>query len=291
MGGAVLVQLLDGADPRQLETAARRVLRRVGAWADRLTRFSPDSELSRLNASPLARVPVGPTLTSVLDWARTAETLTRGLVDVALLDERLEAELGVRPAGRIPATRRWSLERGSRRSFVRREPGVRLDLDGVAKGWLADRALELAPGRSALVDGDGDVALRVAPGDAWAIGIADPRDTAARLGVLELIAADGVTARFGVATSGVSVHRWVHRDGIAHHLIDPATGRPAATDVVQATALARTAREAEAHAKAAVILGSARAFATLDEPGILGLLLLTDRGEVRATPGLLRWLA
>lgn len=292
MGGTVLVQLLDAGDPDVLEVAATRILRRIEAWASRLTRFEPASELSRLNVSPLARVPVGPTLTAVLDWARTAEASTDGLVDVALLDARLEAETGVRPEGLLPASRRWSLDRHARGATVRREPGLRLDLDGVAKGWLADRALDIAPARSALVDADGDVAVRVVPGDAWAIGIADPRDAGARLGVLELVADDTAgPRRFGVATSGTSVHRWVHPAGAAHHLIDPWTGWPAATDVVQATVLAGTARGAEAYAKAAVILGSDRAFAALDRPGVHGWLLLTEGGEVRASEGMLRWLA
>lgn len=308
MGGTVVVQLLGAGDPAALDAAGARILRRLEAWASRLTRFEPGSELSRLNASPLARVPVGPTLTAVLDWARTAEALTDGLVDVALLDARLEAETGVRPDGPLPATRRWSFDRHARGATVRREPGLRLDLDGIAKGWLADRALDMAPGRSALVDADGDIAVRVGRGDTWAIGIADPRDGDACLGMLELVAAEDAGAatgdgtgrvagdgggfrRFGVATSGTSVHRWVHHDGTAHHLIDPWTGRPAATDVVQATVLAATARAAEAYAKTAVILGSRRAFVALDRPGVLGLLLLTERGEVRASEGMLRWLA
>ena len=58
------------------------------------------------------------------------------------------------PPGRFPCTRRPSRrsDRGPRASTVRREPGVRFDLDGVAKGWLADRAIAITPGRSALVD-------------------------------------------------------------------------------------------------------------------------------------------
>jgi thiamine biosynthesis lipoprotein len=291
LGGTVLVALLDDADPALLRAAAARLLRRLEAWAARLTRHAATSELIRLNVSPLARVPVRPTLTAVLDWARDAESRTDGLVDVALLEARIEAETGLPADGPLPASRRWSIERGPRWSWVRRDPALGFDLDGVAKGWLADRALDLAPGRSALVDGDGDVALRVAPGDAWTIGIGDPRDAATHLGMVELVADGDGPRRFGISTSGTTVHRWVHRDHVAHHLIDPWTGRPAATDIVQATALAATAREAEAYAKSAVLLGTARAFSALDRPGVFGLLVVTDRGEVRATQRMQRWLA
>jgi FAD:protein FMN transferase len=291
MGGRVSVHLFDAVDPAGLEPAAGRVLRRLAAWAARLTRFTETSELSRLNAAPGALVPVGPTLTAALDWARSAEGQTGGLVDAALLDARMAAETGTRPGGPLPASSRWSLDRHARGAVVRREPGLRFDLDGVAKGWLADRALAIAPGRSALVDGDGDIAVRVAPGDDWTIGVADPRSSDGQLAVIRLAAEDGTTHHWGVATSGTTVHRWSRGGVAAHHLIDPRTLRPAETDVVQATVVAATAREAEAYAKVAVILGSDGAFAALDRPGVEGLLLLTERGDVRATPGLLRWLA
>ena len=207
-----------------------------------------------------------------------------------MLDARLAAEEGRRLSRPLSASRRWSLQRHARGAAVRRAPGVRFDLDGVAKGWLADRALDITPGRSALVDGDGDLAVRVADGDMFDIGIADPRDPGSSLGVVRLSAA-GAARRWGLATSGTSVHRWTHGVAIDHHLIDPATLRPASTDVVQATVLADSARAAEAFAKTAVIAGSGRAPALLDRPGVLGVLMLTTRGEIRATPGMLRWLA
>ena len=290
MGGMVSVQILDRSDAVRLERAAHRVLDRIEAWAGRLTRFSPDPELMRLNAATASLVPIGPTLTAALDWARMAEGMTDGLVDASMLDERLAAEAGLDPAVHARAGRRWSLRRTARGSAVEREPGVRFDLDGVAKGWLADRALAITPGRSALVDGDGDVAIRVAPGDSWAIGIGDPREPGTLLGALDLGADGDVTREWGIATSGTSVHRWLHAGVEAHHLIDPRTRRPAATDVVQATVLAATARAAEVFAKTAVIAGTDRAFGLLDHPGVLGVFLLTQHGEIRATPGMVRWL-
>ena len=62
-----------------------------------------------------------------------------------------------------------------------------------------------------------------------------------------------------VATSGLNVRLWRRADGTpAHHLLDPATGDPAWTGVVGATALAPTALEAETLAKAALLSGPPR---------------------------------
>ena len=61
-----------------------------------------------------------------------------------------------------------------------------------------------------------------------------------------------------VATSGIGRRALARRRRRpAHHLLDPATGRPAFTGVVQATALAPTAAEAEMRSKAALLSGPA----------------------------------
>jgi thiamine biosynthesis lipoprotein len=297
MGGEVAIHALD--DSGEPDTAARLegVLDRLEAWASRLTRYDERSELMRLNASQADTVVISPTLTAVLDWARMAESISDGLVDIAMLDARLAAETGAKVAPPVPASRRWSLRRTARGASVVRQPGLRFDLDGVAKGWLADRALALVPGRSALVDGDGDVAVRVAPGDDWVIGIGDPREAGQLLASIRLDAGDrqdgprAIKPRtLGIATSGTSVHRWGTEGAETHHLIDPRTWRSAATDIVQATVVAGSAREAEVLAKSAVIAGTSGAFGLTDRPGVIGVLVLTAHGEIRATPEMLRWL-
>ncbi len=299
MGGRVSIHARPAGalTPDAAARAVAMTLARIGAWAGRLTRFDPASELSRLNAAPPRHVEIGPTLTEVLDWGRGAESLSDGIVDIGLLDARLLAESGLAPGDDpqavpgLPASRRWSLTRNGRGATVDRPAGLRFDLDGVAKGWLADRALDLLPGISAVVDADGDIAVRVADEDGWAVGVADPREPGALLAVLNLgQSGEGVT-RFGVATSGTSVHRWSADGRLRHHLIDPRTGRPAETDVVQATVIARTARAAEAFAKTAVIVGSEAALRRFDRPDVLGQWLVTETGAVLVTPARLEFIA
>ena len=296
MGGRVGVHVRPGVGRGSATRDAERALQALRRWVARLTRFDPASELSMLNADPGRAVRVGPTIAAVLDWGRAAETETNGVVNVALLDQRLAAEGGA--AGRqgstlARASDAWSIERGPRGAVIRRPAGLRFDLDGVAKGWLADRVagrLERHP--AVVVDADGDIAIHLGAGESWDIGVTDALDLERTIATLRLAAAHGSRrATFGIATSGTSVHRWPTTDGPAHHLIDPRTGRPALTDVVQATVVAASARVAEAFAKAAVILGSAQALAAFDRPPVDGLILLTERREILATPRTLRYLA
>jgi len=305
MGGRLVLRTIARpGDEREAARDMRMTAGRVRTWAAMLTRRGDDSDLVRLNRDPRTDVPVGPTLAAALAWAAEASALTGGIVDPTLLDERLAAEArpgaraaaratdaGVHPlAARAVADPRWRLRdssagaAGCRCAVVERAPGTRFDLDGVAKGWLADRALALTarhPG--AIVDADGDIALRLAPGEGVDIGVDDPRTDGWRLAVLRLTA-DGGRRRFGVATSGTSVHRWRGPDGESHHLIDPRTGRPALTDVVQATVIAGSARVAEALAKTAVVAGAAHGLDILDRLGATGAILLLDDGRVVALP-------
>jgi hypothetical protein len=81
-----------------------------------------------------------------------------------------------------------------------------------------------------------------------------------------------------VATSGITRRSWVDGDGrAAHQIIDPSTGRPAFTGVVQATAVAPTGLLAETLAKTALPVGPERAESQLAFGGVI----VEDGGAVR----------
>jgi thiamine biosynthesis lipoprotein len=232
---------------------------------------------------------VGPTLAAALRAGLTAYDATAGLVDITLLDARLAAEdpdattpRATRTAGEMEWSL-WSTYRGC--ATVRRPPGLRFDLGGVGKGWIADRALDGLPTwASAVIDADGDMAVRCAPGRFWEVGIDDPRAADGLLAVLRLSPSQSIGERWGVATSGTSVHRWNVAGENRHHIIDPRTRKPAVTDVVQATVVAGSALLAEALAKAVVIAGAVEGFALLERARVRGAVVLTSRGETLALP-------
>ena len=294
MGGRTQVQIVADQHRRAAAgVAARRAGQRIGAWAGRLTRFDDRSDLSLLNASAESTEFVRPTLGATLRWAATACERTNGIVDPTLLDARLAAESGSLSTSPSAATG-WTVMSAGRATLVGRTEPTRFDLDGIAKGWLADRAVDLLADWSAVsVDADGDICVRLDSGTEWLIDVADPRSaTASPLATVRLTGGESWSRTYGIATSGTSVHRWHLGAGKAvHHLIDPRTGAPADTDIVQATVLAPTAREAEVLAKAAVIHGSEDAIEFLSRSAALTAVLLLESGDVAAMPGIDRWLA
>jgi FAD:protein FMN transferase len=296
MGGTLDVSLhVQDSDVDAARRAARSAAARVDAWAARLTRFDSTSDLSALNSRVDSTVRIRPTLGAVLGWAHAAEERSGGVVSPSLLDERLAAESGNMA---VPPTtlRAWQVTLDGRSWMLERSGPFRFDLDGFAKGWLADRAVDLLlrwPGVA--VDADGDISFRLDPGLSWNVAVDDPRSEATDhppLVTLRLTNDATFSRSFGVATSGTSVHRWTNADGsIGHHLIDRRTGRPAHTDIVQATVLAASAREAEVLAKSAVILGSQDAYDFLARSVAHAAVLLLESGQLIGTPGIERWLA
>jgi thiamine biosynthesis lipoprotein len=247
-----------------------------------LTRFDAGSELSRLNADPRLVVPASAVLLRLAAAVGWAGAVSGGLVDATLLepleragyvDSRPRAERGAEQpalppwggpeAAAGPSPRAAWRAVGVLDAAVVRPPGVRLDPGGLGKGLAADLvAAGLAGQPTFAVDCGGDIRMGGAAGEARRVLVADPRG-GAPLHELEVIAG-------AVATSGVTRSAWIGPDGQPkHHLIDPATGRPARTGVLQATALAPTALEAEVRAKAAVLAGARHGPRHLIHGGVL----------------------
>lgn len=257
---------------------ARRALL---SWHERFSRFLPDSELSRLNRDPRATVPVSPMMAEFAKAVRDAAPLSGGLVDATLLHEiehagygqdlpdsvALATALSLAPERRPAApaaNQRWrELEVDLAASTVTRPPGLALDSGGLAKGMFADAlGATLATHPSVAIDCAGDLLVGGAAGTARPIRVQSPFDSST-LHTFEL-------AQSGVATSGIGRRSWLAGDGApAHHLLDPASGRPAFTGVVQVTALAPSALEAEIRAKAALLSGPRVAASWLPHGGVL----------------------
>jgi thiamine biosynthesis lipoprotein len=120
------------------------------------------------------------------------------------------------------------------------------------------------------IDAAGDVRFGGTAGALRAIQVASPFDDSA-VHTIELV-------RGAAATSGITRRSWLGSDGRpAHHLLDPATGRPAFTGVLQVTALAPTCAQAEALSKAALLSGPERAAGWLHHGG----LIVYDGGSIQ----------
>ena len=133
------------------------------------------------------------------------------------------------------------------------DPETEINLGGIAKGYIADKAAEYLEERgvvSAIVDLGGNIVAIggktsqiAASGDTqetdFKIGIKDPLSSSG--GLLELIPCKNKT----VVTSG-TYERYFEKDGVKyHHILDVNTGYPVDTDVLSVTIIADRGKSAD----------------------------------------------
>jgi FAD:protein FMN transferase len=260
------------------------------------SRFRPDSELSRLNAAGGADGAVSELFADLLEAALRAAGLTDGDVDPTCgqaleeigydRDFALVRAAGARPsrpgpeAGRVPGWRSVRLDRERRR--VRLENGARLDLGATAKAWAADRCAQVIAARTGagvLVSLGGDIAVAgPPPADGWRVRVTD--DHAAGPD------APGQTVSIrsgGLATSSTTVRTWDAGGRRVHHIIDPATGEPAASCWRTVSVAAGSCVDANTASTAAIIRSEA-AVRWLDDAGLPARLVRKD-GTAATTAG------
>jgi thiamine biosynthesis lipoprotein len=295
-GGRCTVRTF-GADRDEIVTAVQAARATLLESHSALSRFDPESELSRLNRDPRSEVPASPLLRRVVAGALAAGLRSGGLVDATLLGE-IEAAgyaesrsfggapespppAGVRPARPNPRARWCEFGVDEEAGTVRRPPGLGLDPGGIAKGLMADLVGESLAGFEAFaVDCCGDLRIGGTGGREQPILIDDPAGGAP---LRELRIADGA-----VATSGITRRTWTGPDGrAAHQIIDPSSGLPAFTGVIQVTALAPTGLLAETLAKAALLSGPEPAASRLPFGGVI----VEERGAVRVVEAVVPILA
>ncbi|MEX2586836.1 MAG: FAD:protein FMN transferase [Actinomycetota bacterium] len=251
-------------------------------WHAVFSRFKPESELTALNSSADADVSVTPLMARFVEAALGVAQMTGGLVDPTLLDE-IEAAgykadhlratvalpLALALAGeRSPATSspspRWKeVSVDPSGPTVSRPPGVRFDGGGVVKGLFADHAADrLSEYAAFVVDCEGDMRVGGSAGAIQLVAVGNPFN--GRL-LHEFSLSGGA-----VATATIAKRSW-YAAGMrpAHHLLNPCTGRPAYSGVVQVSALAPTAVEGEALCKAALLSGPDSAPRWLEHGGVI----------------------
>jgi FAD:protein FMN transferase len=276
--------------------AAREAVERELAAVDRAcSRFRSDSELAEVGRAGGRQVAVSALLAEIVAASLRVARMTGGAVDPTVgeamrrigydRDFALVAagDLGPLPlrVGPVPGWRRVELD--ASRRLLRVPVGVELDLGSTAKAFAADlaaRAAAAAARCGVLVSLGGDIAMvGPAPEGGWPVLVAE--DHAAPLdGPGQVVR----LTRGGLATSTTTVRRWRRGGADLHHIVDPATGLPAAGRWRTASVGAATCVDANAAATAAIVWGEPAA-GWLTERRLPGRLVAVDGAVV----GLAGW--
>ncbi len=161
------------------------------------------------------------------------------------------------------------------------DPAMTIDLGGIAKGYIVDRAVEVLQKlgvTSAAVNAGGDMYLLGRRGERpWRIGIQHPRKHQA------VVATLGLEDR-AVVTSG-DYEKFFEHEGVRyHHLFDPRTGTPA-RKCQSVTVISAHVADADALATALFVLGPEDGLRLLSGYPGSEAMLVDVSGEVFYSPG------
>jgi thiamine biosynthesis lipoprotein ApbE len=252
--------------PEELTAAKNAADRVIKAIDDAASRFRVDSELSRINREAGREIQISALLAQALAAGLRGARLTNGAVDptvgaavkLAGYDRDFASILADGPpirlaVSQVPGWQAIQFDEAARTVLIPR--GVEIDLGATAKALAAD--LAAAAAHEAMGDGGvlvslgGDIAVAGdPPAEGWAVQTSE--DSNARIDDDE----ETISIQSGgIATSSTSVRRWTRGGIVLHHIIDPATGLPAAGPWRTASVVAGTCVDANIAATAAIVMG------------------------------------
>ena len=168
---------------------------------------------------------------------------------------------------------------------VRLADNMKIDLGGIAKGYTAERIVELLREKgieSAMINLGGNAqALGKKPdGSLWRIGVQDPGNENGIMGVLE-------GSDIAVVTSG-GYERYFEENGKTyHHIIDPETGHPVENGTVSVTIVTKDGTLADGLSTSLFVMGLDRAEEFWrSHSDVFDFIIQDDSGKLYVTKGL-----
>ena len=280
-------------DPALAHRAIEAVLAEMRRVDELMSTYKPASELSRVNAEAAKHpVPITPELFKLLETSLEYSRITEGAFDItyASVGYLYDFHKRVHPseaaiAMALPAIDFRHVLLDEQTTSVRfSQPGVRIDLGGIAKGHAVDCAIAILESmgiRHAVVSAGGD--SRVIGdrfGKPWIIGIRNPRSADP----------DAVITRIPLTDSAISTsgdyERYFEEGGVRyHHIIDPKTGH-SASKVLSATIIGPTATRTDGLSKTAFVLGPEEALRIINRLDDVDAVFVMPDGRILYSKGL-----
>jgi thiamine biosynthesis lipoprotein len=262
--GTVFTVAAYGRDRTFLSEVVEQVFEEIDRLDGQMSNYKPESELSAINREAAGHpVVVEPGLFHLLEISVQRSEQTEGAFDITV-GPLMKLWGFFRGRGRLPTQAELAqvLERvgyqhlkldSQLRSIRFDEPGVEIDLGGIAKGYAVDRAVDILRSNgitSALVSsGTSSIyALGSPPGaHGWKITLRDPYDARKPADVIHL-------QNYSLSTSG-SYERFFEIGGKDYcHIMNPHTGWPV-QGILSAAVLAATGTDTDGRSAGCFVMG------------------------------------
>ena len=290
--GTVVQVAVEGTDEALLKRATDAAYQEMSRLSDMMNHYNPQSVVSAINnAAGRQPVPVPPELMQVLTMARAVSERSHGAFDITVGSlkgwrfnpEHPELPTPAQITRQLPLVNyRHVILDETAGTVLLKQPGMRLDLGGIAKLYILDAGLKVLQKNGvahAMLNGGGDVVVMgTTQGHPWRVGIRDPNAPEKLLAVIEL-------TRGWVASSGDYERYFVKNGRRYHHILDPRTGYPT-QGLHGVTLVAEEMAQVNGLGAAIMVLGPVPGRELIAQsPGVQGLMVDQD-GKLWVSPGL-----
>jgi thiamine biosynthesis lipoprotein len=272
----------------EAEEAMGRAFDEINRLTSLMTRFQSTSHIGHLNATgSLKGAPSE--IMEVLRSSLRYHFISQGTFDITVLPivDLYKHSFQANNAPPSPQALQGAMDRvGSQHLIVTNDSvsfarsGMEVTLDGIAKGYIIDRAMDLLRQQKiqhALINAGGDIVVHGGKGEGkpWSIGIQDPWNRKRYVNVVTLNSG-------AIATSG-NYEVFFDREKLFHHLISPNTGTPAPS-IASVSIRAAHAMEADALATTAYVMGPDKGYQFIRQVrGAEGLIIKNRNHKISSS--------
>ena len=288
LGSDVTLTVVSRASESKVAKLLGRLWHDIYVFERQFSRFLPMSELSVFNRSAGLEMPISPEFKTLLQAAKALGEQTNGLYNPFILPALQRAGYTKshvaqyandtqddHSAKQVVAVNALKINQNTASIPY----GTALDLGGCGKGYLGQQLSDSMPdwvqGYWLSLGGDVAAAGQDASGKLWQVSV-QRADNPSKSSDFVI---SGASKQFAVATSGTIIHKGIHNGKPWHHIIDPRSLQPAATDVLLATVYAKSSLQADVLASCAILLGSKKALPYLKKHGAKAVLLQCSDGK------------
>ena len=291
--GTIISQKVYGENAK---TAAIEVEDEIKRLEGLMSFFLESSEVSKLNkAAGQYEVELSDEVLFVLNKAKYYSEICQGSFDITIAPiarlwgiftsrEKIPSQEEINEALKLTGHNYLSINNHLKTSKLEKS-GQCVDLGAIAKGYAADRAIEIYKQHgveSAFINLGGNVAAigNKPNGDPFRVGIQNPLlERGQCLGAVN-------AANKTVVTSGDYVRYFEKDNKKYHHILDPRTGYPAESSLISTTIVSKESIDADALSTAIFILGLEAGIKLIDSQEDMEAIFITKDKEIYVTKGL-----
>lgn len=291
LGTVIKIKLYGTRDDKIFEPVFREISRLESLFSLNI----PTSDVVRINEnSGQAPVPVSEETLDVVEKGLVYARLSRGAFDISIGplvglwrigydDARVPSREELDRALPLISWENVVLDRKEGTVFLT-EPGMRMDLGGIAKGFIGDKIAEMLIARGfsrGIINLGGNVlVLGDKPdGSAYRIGVQNPQDSrGSYVGVIE------VRGR-SIVSSGTYERFFVEDEKRYHHILDPFEGYPVENSLEQVTIVSSLSVDGDGLSTAAFALGLKEGMALVESIPDVEAVFIDSRNHVYLSSG------